>query len=737
MHSADNNDNSKGSRSFLKKYKVFIVLFTIALGIFLAGEMADFFLSRIIKKKIITSIHESSGGLYSLKMNNFDFEFWSGAVHFRDAKLNQDTVILNRLKKEDPSSNLSNVDIDVEEIKITSISWKNYLMNRNLRVGEIFVKNPEFYFNAKLPKDTIKVGQKSFLDVIPSIVASFAGSLEIEGIRLENGTLVYNVQADTGTSHQKAHEIFLTMKDIRIDTLPVRKSLHSNYVDFSFGHYELITSDNAYKLNVGALKGSYVDSTLIIDSIRLTPNKRNTSSNDHYNVYIERITNRKIDFSMFFKDRKVALGDMLVDHVDFDFSYHTKPASSNKETNMGTTRKFLKEILPYIAYSFTMNRFSIQNAKFKSKVFNTDGGSVMQTAQDVSLSVDSIRIDTNTIATDKYWRNLKLGLNHYETAFSPENVLLKAKHIGIKSISESVAIKGVQLMKLNPADKREQVFYNNYTDEIKLSGISYQGLFNGKGIGIRSVLVNGTKLEIINDSKYANNNPGKMPNEMVRGIPFPIEIDHIAFTNASIKYKTYTEGVKDPGILTFERTKMDVTNFTNNRKKMSAKHPCKIKSEAYVMGKGLFKVEAEVPLLSKDFNCKYQGSLGRIDATNFNSLLEAGGMRLESGQVEAQHFEVTVVKGKATGEMLLMYYDLKTKLVNKKTGKVKSFLSHIANFILKNQNALKNHKGPETAVIDYSRKTEDGFLSYIWGSISEGIVKSVVKDFFEPVVKSK
>jgi hypothetical protein len=696
MLSADNNDNSKGSGSFFKKYKIFIVLLMIAFGIFIAGELADFFLSRLIKKKIISSIHESSGGLYSLKMEYFDFEFWSGAVHLTSAKLTQDTVLLNRLRKQHPSSNLSNVDIDVDDMKISSISWKNYLLNRNLKVGVIKVSRPKFYFNGKLPKDTIKVGQQSFLNELPGIVASFAGSLEIDGIQLEKGVLEYNVKADSGTSHQKADDIFLTMKDIRIDTLQARNSLHSNYVDFSLGNYELVTSDNLYKLNVGALKGSYVDSTLIIDSISLTPNTHPKGSNDHYNAFIGRITNRKIDFSLFFKNRKVALGDMLVENVDFDFSYHMVPTASNKDSstnsNVGATRKFLKAILPYIAYSFTMNRFSIENAKFKSVVFNTDGGSVMQSGKDISLAVDSIRIDTNTITSNKYWRNLKLGMNHYETTFTPQNIKFKAKSIGIKSMTEAVDLKGVQLMKSNPLDQKEQIFYNNYTEEIKINGISYQGLFSGKGIIVRSVLIDRTKLEVINDSKYANNNPSRMPNEIVRSIPFPIEIDHVSFINGSIKYKTYTEGVKDPGILTFEKTKMDITNFTNNPKKMSDKNPAKIKAEAYVMGKGLFKLEADVPLLSKDFNFKYQGSLGRIDGTNFNSLLESGGMQLVSGEVEAQHFEVTVVKGKATGEMLLMYYDLKAKLVNKKTGKVKNFLSHIANFILKNQNELKNHK---------------------------------------------
>jgi hypothetical protein len=126
-----------------------------------------------------------------------------------------------------------------------------------------------------------------------------------------------------------------------------------------------------------------------------------------------------------------------------------------------------------------------------------------------------------------------------------------------------------------------------------------------------------------------------------------------------------------------------------------------------------------------------------MDAKHFNSFLEYGGMRLESGSIEAQSFHVHVVNGKADGDMVLLYHELNANIVNKKTGKVKKLFSKIANFVLKNDNKQKEEQGPTNAVINYKRKPEDGFLSYVWNSISEGIVDTVVKDFFEPFVKVK
>jgi hypothetical protein len=152
------------------------------------------------------------------------------------------------------------------------------------------------------------------------------------------------------------------------------------------------------------------------------------------------------------------------------------------------------------------------------------------------------------------------------------------------------------------------------------------------------------------------------------------------------------------------------------------------------MGKGMLTLDIKMPLLSPQFNCEFQGSLGEMEGKYFNSFLEYGGMQLVSGTIEAQRFHANVLNGKASGEMLLLYHDLNAKLVNKKTGKVKHLFSHVANFILKNENKRGDLNKPKMVGMQYERKNTDGFLTYIWGSISNSIVQTVVKDFFQPVI---
>ncbi|MBX9852234.1 MAG: DUF748 domain-containing protein [Cytophagaceae bacterium] len=528
------------------------------------------------------------------------------------------------------------------------------------------------------------------------------------------------------------------MKEIVIDTSSVRKALYTDHVNFSLSNYELITSDQLFKLNLGKISGSYADSSLNIENISFVPadTSKKSDTSDYYKCFIKSISNKNINFSLFFKEKKVSMGTMTVHSPDINVTYHmTTPAKNDTAAGKNANQNFLQTILPYIAYSFTMDKFSIEDGKINTNVISQEG-SVKQKADNIFLDLEDIKVDTITLKNGNYWHNLKLSLTDFESRLAPQNLKVNIESLSAASADASLHANGLVIAQLHPSEKGEQYIYKNYTQRVDVAGIDYHRLLYADGIGIQSIDVSGMNLEITNDERLKQSvSRGVMPHEMMKAIPTYLRIDRVNFNNAYIKYINYAPDVKEPGILTFEKANLTISNITNDPKLMSVKNPARIKGKMLVMGKGLLKLDIKVPLLTKDFNCNYKGSLGPIEATNFNSFLEYGGMRLESGSIEAQSFEVNVVNGKADGNMVLLYHNLNAKIVNKKTGKVKKFFSKIANFVLKNDNKQEENKGPVNATIDYARKPQDGFLSYVWSSISDGIMKTVVKDFFEPLVK--
>jgi hypothetical protein len=699
-----------------------------------------FFLTPVVKDKIIKSVSASSDGLYNLQMDDFGLRFWTGAFYMDNVKLVQNKAVLAELRKKDPSANFSDISIVIKEVAVSRIWWENFLFDKSLKVGRIFIDHPEFNFSSRLPVDTIKVEKNSFVDVLPAIIASFAGSLKIEELRVEQGILHHDVLSDAGVNRQYADSIFVDLKNIKIDTVSQKiNALFTNDVSFEIRNYQLMTSDQLYKMNVGSLQGSYADSILDIKSIALVPATKEKVK-DHYNIFIKEISTRGIDYSLFFKKNKVSLGTMKIDGPDIDLIYHMAASSSADSSSKKTKSKMdiIATAFQYMAATFKMKRLIIENGNFNSS-FISANGTTSQKASDLMLTFDSIQIDTVTLKNGKYWKAFELSLTNYEGRMTPQNLKLTLNSVDASSQKSNLNLTGVQVAQLHPSKKGEQMYFKNYSKSINLSGIDYHRLLYGEGVSVKKMDINEMKIAIYNDEAYATKNAytGQMPNELIRNVPTYLCIENLNINDAFIKYQDQSPDVKEPGILTFENTTLNISNLTNDKLKNTSKTPAILKGETKVMGKGLLKLDIKMPLLSPQFNCDFKGSLGEIEGKYFNSFLAYGGMELESGTIEAQNFQVNVVNGKASGNMLLLYHDLNAKLVNKKTGNVKHLVSHIANFILKNENKSDKLKKPRVVGVQYDRKNTDGFLTYIWGSISRSITEAVVKDFFQPVIMKK
>jgi hypothetical protein len=725
--------------SFYRNHKIIsvsvIVTAVIALGLYI---FIHFFLTPVVRHKIISSVHKSSKGLYNLQMDDFGLRFWSGAFYMDNVQLIQDTVVLARLRNEDPSSNLSDINIKIAEVTVSRIWWENFLLNRSLKVGKIYVRQPEFTFKAKTPVDTLKVGKESFLELLPGIIASFAGSLNIDGIKLEDGILHYDVLGSTGLTRQDADSIFLDMKNIEIDTSGENKALYTNDVHFGLRNYKLLTPDNLYEVNVGSFSGSYADSILEIKSIKFDPVDEKKAK-DHYHLFINSISIDGINFALFFKEKKVSLGTMKFDGPDIDLLYNMPPKADSSAKGK-SKMDALATAFPYIASTFKMKSFMVVNGNFNSRILSADGTTI-QKASNLMLKLDSINIDTITLKDGNYWKTLRVSLSDYEGRLAAQNLKININSLNASSEKSNLNLTGVQVAQLAPSEKGEQMYFKNFTKAINLSGIDYHRLLYAEGISMKQMDINEMRVEIYNDPSKASSvaYSGQMPNEMIRSISTYLNIDQLNINNAYIKYQDQSPDVKEPGILTFENTSLYISNLTNDKAKNTQKTPATLKGTTKVMGKGLLKLDIKIPLLSPQFNCTVKGSLGEIEGKYFNSFLQYGGMQLESGTIEAQNFRMNVANGNATGDMLLLYHDLKAKLVERKTGKVKNILSHIANWVLKNDNEKdeEERKKPKTVPVKYERKKEDGFLTYIWGSISASIIDTVVKDFFQPLIPKK
>ncbi|HEX8549664.1 MAG TPA: hypothetical protein VF691_22080 [Cytophagaceae bacterium] len=736
----DSIPQEKPFKKYSRRKKILIGVIAFFGAVIIGGYVfVHFFLSPLVKNKIIQSVHVSSKGLYSLNIDDFALGFWKGAVYMDKVTLTQDSVLLRKLQLEDPRANYSTVRVNIKSIHISRIWWQNFLLDRSLEVGTIEINKPQFYFGGKVPEDTLKLGKQSFLELLPGLIASFAGSLKIKELTVNKGELRFDLKSKKGVSKQRADNIFINLRQIDIDTSGANDVLYTEYLKFRIENYELITDDQLYKLKIDKFAGSYADSTLQVRGISFNPVKK-LEDGDLYKISIRGIDTRRINFALFFKEKKVSLGDMMVDSPDIKVAYKLKASTKQEEHGSMAMQTMLQIALPYVANTFKMNKLQISNGRIDSRVL-TSKGLVAQRGDKINILLNGIVIDSATSKTGKIWKDISLRLNNYQAMIHPQNLKLDIGTISASTSSNSVRLNKLDFNQINKGGKNRNLFIKNTIESVKMTSVDFEALLTGSKVSMKRMDVSTLDLEILrkasNNDKSTEEYHGKMPHELIKTIPIYLRVDEIFIANANLVYKEVAVDVKEPVILNFDKIKLHVLNFTNDPKRMSRANPAVAEGHALVMGQGLLKLKMKVNLVDNNFNGSYAGSLGKMEAKHFNNLLEYAGMRLESGTIEAQKIKVNVTNGHGTGRMILIYHSLNTKLISKKKGKVKKVLSHIANFILKNENKIRGERRPEVVVIDYERQPEDDYINYIWNCINNAIIETVVKDFFEPFVKTK
>lgn len=715
-----------------RRRRIFRIAFFTFLSVMLLSGIAAFlfvkyYLTPYVKNKIITSVHNSSGGLYNLSIDEFNLDFWSGGIRMENAALVQDTTVLHYLRTQDSTSNLSELTIDIRLITISRIWWQNFLFNKNLEVGKVVVWDPLITINGKIPDDTLKVSKQSVLDVLPGLIASFAGSLQIERFSVNNAKLKYDLAGNSGVTKQNADSIFIILSKIRIDTAAPHKTLYTDYVTFHMQNYKLETPDQLYILDVRKLWGSYHDSTLAMEDIKLSP-RNYPGNNDFYGFKIKRLTTSKIDFPLFFKSGKVVLGDLMVDAPSFELRVTKDPDKAKNKRE--TIEKFLvTSLLPYVGNTFSLKSFRIKNGNLATTIIKPKG-IYEYNLGNIDIGITGIQVDSSTINSGHYWQHMTGHVRNYTTKIHSYN--LKIDIGDLQTELGNVHLRDIVIGRIHPP-KTDNKTYNNWIKKVDINGFDFYSLFHDGDFFMKSMLADGVHIEITQHSEKKqpeDNSISKMPHEIFSDLSFKLNIPYLEISNADIIYTDIDPTVYTEGKLTFERGKFKIYNLSN------IKSPTRLIAEMYVMNQGLLKLDMNIPLLSKTMDFTYSGSLSPMDASVFNSLFAYDELKLIHGTIEASWFKVNVVNGHATGEVELIYHDLKVRVIEKKKGKVKRFISRIANLFLKDENPKNKGDKPEISKIDYKRKDEDTFFIYLWEALSDALFETVIKDFFEPLVKS-
>jgi hypothetical protein len=710
--------NKKSTRRFIRGF--IIVLLAITVLFFLA---VNILLNNFVKNQIIKSVERSSGGLYHAEIGSLHAKFWSGAVHMKDVRLFQDSTLFNYLRKIDTAAHLSHVDVVFQAINISSIKWRNYIRSNNLQVGEVDLISPHFQMRSETLQSKPEDSDKNFLDLLPGLIASFAGSLKIKELNVISGELDFDLKYGTGITRQTSDHINLSLNEIEIDTFSRQKTIFSRDAVISFSNYMLVTPHKDFTLKIQNGYGKLSDSILTLTNLDFKRQKDSLGKKDGMEISIKEITGNGLNFQTLIHDKKIDLRKLEFNSPDVTIKV---PFNEHQKENQGNG---LPDIIPSFAKDFVdslkIDTILLRNGRMKTDIENSSGHFIQNAEK---IAIEFIRFPPAENPDPDFDDELAVvSMQNYELNVTGLNFKMQVGQIEMSSRSKDLTLKNISMTQMHSHGPKQRYFFTNYIKHVHAAGLDFPAMAENRKLVMDKLSFDDMNLKIFFDA----GKPGKtkkhhMPQELMNKIKFPIDIRELVFNKTNIMYADQEPDFKEAS-LSFMNSNVTMKNFNNDPKKMTVKMPLVAKGNTLVMGQGLIDFTLKLPLLSKTFDCSYDGTVGKMDGALFNDFMAMAGLKVERGQMETSRFNVNIVNGNADGDIEFLYHNLNVKAMDKNTQHIKRKDSWLVNFALKNDNPQKNHRDPERVNIQTSINNDEGFFYFLWKVLRIGAVETMTK----------
>jgi hypothetical protein len=263
--------------------------------------------------------------------------------------------------------------------------------------------------------------------------------------------------------------------------------------------------------------------------------------------------------------------------------------------------------------------------------------------------------------------------------------------------------------------------------QLRISGLTCLELLKGKLYRARSARFQDSFIDVlINKDKLPAKDTTRlmMPNEFLGSLVPKVDVDSLFLLNASLSYgERFAVGAM-PGLITLDSMQIAVLGLANHG---NPNDTTGIVARGYFMKRTPMALRFSVPLSSSEFSLQYSGIVGKMDLRVLNAFLErAEQVRIKSGRLREATFEITVLKGRASGTVRAVYKDFALATINSRTGSENGIFDVIASFVANNLKIRKNNPSGSMAAItigkvDYERKRDDPFFRYAWFALRSGL----------------
>lgn len=259
-------------------------------------------------------------------------------------------------------------------------------------------------------------------------------------------------------------------------------------------------------------------------------------------------------------------------------------------------------------------------------------------------------------------------------------------------------------------------------EKVEISGLNWD--FEQDSIELKSpvIQINRADLKVYRNKLLPDDLSIKpLYSRMIREIGLKIKFDSILLKNSRIVYEEKTDASRPPGELNFSEINASIKNITNIGMSSLDFPESEINISALLMGKSPLSLNWKFDVRDLQDEFTISGEMEGISAAAMNSFLRPT-MNIEvAGRIQSLFYNFRGDNNKATGDMRMQYSDFKVEVLKKDGSKRNSFLSDLANIIIRNND---NSNKLERKDIQAERDKTKSFWNYLWLFIRNGSLKS-------------
>jgi hypothetical protein len=316
---------------------------------------------------------------------------------------------------------------------------------------------------------------------------------------------------------------------------------------------------------------------------------------------------------------------------------------------------------------------------------------------------------------------------------------IRCAEVDLKLIENGINLSGVEVIpkyskaEFGKAFGRQTDRFDIAVDKVELIDIGINSFLIDNKIEIATIVVSGADANLYRDKNipFDTTRYPPLPNQLLGQVKQYIDVNKIEIKNSKLLYEELVPKSEVTGKVPITNMYGTIYNITNNPELIKKNGPMKWALQGELFDEALLTLEVDFPPDINSYSFKFHGNLEEMDMTAFNLFTRPNlHLEIKEGKINSMVYSADAGNDYSTGSMTMAYQGVKIEILKELTDegeKKKSFLSSLANMVIRSNNPHKKSDGPaEPAEIFFVPDKHKAIFNYMVKSLINGIIGSLV-----------